>query len=60
MAKINVFLFVIFVYVEKGYRFYRIKMFRYTFSEPYRYFSIVLKVILTLSDRCKIFTSDWL
>ena len=26
MAKINVFLFVIFVYVEKGYRFYRIKI----------------------------------
>ena len=26
MAKINVFLFVIFVYIEKGYRFYRIKI----------------------------------
>ena len=26
MAKIKVFLFVIFVYIEKGYRFYRTKI----------------------------------
>ena len=26
VAKINVFLFVLFVYVEKGYRYYRIKI----------------------------------
>ena len=30
------------------------------FQRPYRYFSIDLKVILSLSDRYKIFTNDWL
>ena len=30
------------------------------FGRPYRCFSIVLKVILSLSDRYKLFTSDWL
>ena len=29
-------------------------------QRPYRYFSIALKVIFTLSDRYKIFTSNWL
>ena len=28
------------------------------FKRPYRYFSIALKVILSLSDHYKIFTSD--
>ena len=37
-----------------------IKVFRYSFSEPYRYFSIALKVFFSLSDRYKIFTSNWL
>ena len=31
-------------------------VFRYSIRTPYRYFSIVLKVILFLSDRHKIFT----
>ena len=30
------------------------------FRRPYRYFSIALKGILSLSDRYKIFASDWL
>jgi len=29
------------------------------FQRPYRHFSIVLKVFFTLSDRYKIFTSNW-
>ena len=29
-------------------------------QRPYRYFSIALKVVFTLSDRYKIFTSNWL
>ena len=37
-----------------------LKMFRYSFSEPYRYFSIALKVVFSSSDRYKIFTSNWL
>ena len=32
------------------------KVFRYSIRRPYRYFSVVLKVILSLSDRYKIFT----
>ena len=30
------------------------------FQRPYRYFSIALKVFFSLSDRYKIFTSNWL
>ena len=30
------------------------------FRRPYRYFSISLKVVFSLSDRYKIFTSNWL
>ena len=37
-----------------------LKMFRYSFSEPYRYFSISLKEVFSSSDRYKIFTSYWL
>ena len=37
-----------------------VKVFRYRFSEPYRYFSIALKVVFSLSDRHKIFTSNLL
>ena len=29
-------------------------------QRPYRYFSIALKVVFTLSDRYKILTSNWL
>ena len=36
------------------------KVFRYSFSEAIPIFSIALKVILSLSDRFKIFTNDWL
>ena len=36
------------------------RCFDIVFQRPYRYFSIALKVILSLSDRYKIFTSDWL
>ena len=35
------------------------KVTRYSFPETYRYFSIASKVIVCLSDRCKIFTA-WL
>ena len=37
-----------------------IRCFDTVFQRPYRYFSIALKVIFSLSDRCKIFTSNWL
>ena len=37
-----------------------IKVFRYSFQRPYRYFSIVLKVFFPLSDHYNIFTSNWL
>ena len=37
-----------------------LRYFDIVFQRPYRYFSIALKVILSLSDRYKIFTSDWL
>ena len=30
------------------------------FQRPYRYFSIALKVVFSLSDRYNIFTSNWL
>ena len=30
------------------------------FQRPYRYFSIALKVVFSLSDHYKIFTSNWL
>ena len=30
------------------------------FQWPYRYFSIALKVVFSLSDRYNIFTSNWL
>ena len=36
------------------------KVFRYSFSEPHRYFSIALKESFSSSDRYKIFTSNWL
>ena len=37
----------------------QVEVFRYSFSRPYRYFLIVWKVSFSLSDRYKIFTSDW-
>ena len=36
------------------------RCFDIVFQRPYRYFSIPLKAILSLSDRYKIFTNDWL
>ena len=36
------------------------KVIRYSFPEPNQYFSIASKVIFSLSDRYKIFTSNWL
>ena len=36
------------------------KVIRYSFPVLYQYFSIALKVIFSLSDRYKIFTSNWL
>ena len=38
----------------------RVRCFDTVFQRPYRYFSIALKGILSLSDRYKIFASDWL
>ena len=37
-----------------------LRCFHIVFQRPYRYFSIALKVILSLSDRFKSFTNDWL
>ena len=37
-----------------------LRCFDIVFQRPYRYFSIALKVILSLSYRYKIFTNDWL
>ena len=37
-----------------------LRCFNTVFQRPYRYFSIALKVVFTLSDRYKIFTSYWL
>ena len=36
------------------------RCFDIVFQRPYRYFSIPLKAILSLSDRYKIFTNNWL
>ena len=36
-----------------------LRCFNTVFRKPYRCFSIVLKVILSLSDRYKLFTNDW-
>ena len=35
------------------------KCFDTVFQRPYRYFSVVLKVPLSLSDPYKVFTSNW-
>ena len=45
--------------------FYLVKMcnlrcFDTVFQRPYRYFSVILKVVFSLSDHYKIFTSNWL
>ena len=37
-----------------------LRCFDTVFQRRYRYFSIALKVIFSLSDRYKIFTSNWL
>ena len=37
-----------------------LRCFDTVFQRPYRYFSIALKMIFFLSDRYKIFTSNWL
>ena len=37
-----------------------LRCFDTVFSRPYRYFSIALKVFFSLSDRHKIFPSNWL
>ena len=60
--------FLLLSYLEKYNLFfllhiYTLRWVRYfdtVFRRPYRCFSIVLKVILSLSDRYKLFTSDWL
>ena len=40
-------------------KFSELRCFDTVFWRPYRYLSIPLKVTLSLSDRYKIFTSDW-
>ena len=37
-----------------------LRCFDTVFQRPYRYFSIALKVVFSLSDRYKIFTINWL
>ena len=37
-----------------------LRCFDTVFQRPYRYFLIALKVVFSLSDRYKIFTSNWL
>ena len=45
----------------KGHFFFiQLKVSRYSFSGPYRYVSIALKMVFSLSDRYKIFASNWL
>ena len=39
---------------------YSLRCFDTVFQRPYRYFSIALKAFFSLSDRYKIFTSNWL
>ena len=39
---------------------YKLRCFDIVFQRPYRYFSIALKVVLSLSDCYKILTSNWL
>ena len=39
---------------------YPLRCFDTVFQRPYRYFSIALKEVFSLSDRYKIFTSNWL
>ena len=45
---------------KKNNVFVILRCFDTVFQRPYRYFSITLKVFFSLSDRCKIFTSNWL
>ena len=44
---------------EKLYRA-TLRCFDQVFQRPYRYFSIALRLVFSLSDRYKIFTSCWL
>ena len=37
-----------------------LRCFDTVFQRPHRYFSVALKVVFSLSDRYKIFTSNWL
>ena len=37
-----------------------LRCFDTVFQRPYRYFSICLKVVFSLSDRYKLFISNWL
>ena len=59
-------MFFVFIFSELDGRplglciFSSLRCFDIGFQRPYRYFSITLKVILSLSDRYKIFTSNWL
>ena len=45
---------------DLGHSITYLRCFDTVFRRPNRYFSIALKVILSLSDRYEIFTSDWL
>ena len=47
-------------YHHKCIRSLRLRCFDTVFQKPYRYFSIALKVFFSMSDRYKIFTSNWL
>ena len=38
---------------------FKLRCFDTVFQRPYRYFSIALKVLYSLSDHHKIFTSNW-
>ena len=38
----------------------RLRCFDTVYQRPYRYFAIALKVVFSLSDRYKVFTSNWL
>jgi len=43
-----------------GANVFPLRCFDTVFQRPYRYFSIALEVLLFLSDRYKIFKSNWL
>ena len=51
--------FVLFSDLLRAIRLLQFRCFDIVFQSPYRYFSIVLKMFFSSSNRFKIFTSNW-